>query len=66
MELTAAQCRAARGLLSWTQTELGTKARIASKTIGQFEAGGAPTHWRTLEALKKALEDFWGFFYRSG
>ncbi len=57
MELTAAQCRAARGLLSWTQTELGTKARIASKTIGQFEAGGAPTHWRTLEALKKALED---------
>jgi DNA-binding XRE family transcriptional regulator len=56
MELTAAQCRAARGLLSWTQGDLGAKARIATKTIGQFETGGAPTHWRTLEALTKAFE----------
>jgi transcriptional regulator with XRE-family HTH domain len=56
MELTAAQCRAARALLNWTQTELGRLAKVDQKTITDFERGVRSPHPRTLDALKKELE----------
>ena len=53
MELLPAQCRAARALLNWSQTDLSVRARVAAKTIVLF---GQNTHPRTLEALAKTLE----------
>ena len=57
MLLTAAQCRAARGFLGWSQAELGQRAKAAAKTIIDFERGARTPHPRTLEALAKAFED---------
>jgi transcriptional regulator with XRE-family HTH domain len=57
MTLTAAQCRAARGFLGWSQADLGQRAKAAAKTIIDFERGARSPHPRTLEALAKALEE---------
>jgi len=54
--ITASQCRAARGLLYWTQQELADAARIGVATVRQFEAGGAETRQATLAVLKWAFE----------
>jgi transcriptional regulator with XRE-family HTH domain len=54
--ITAAQCRAARGLLDWTQQELADTARIGVATLRQFEGRGAETRPATLALLKWALE----------
>lgn len=56
MLMQATQCRAARGLLNWSQGELGQKARVDRKTIADYERGFRSPHPRTLEALLKALE----------
>ncbi len=56
MHLSAAQCRAARGLLNWTQKELANYSRVATKTIADFERGARIPHFRTLEALVKVFE----------
>lgn len=37
--LTRAQCRAARGLLDWTQEELAEQAGVSRSTIRDFEKG---------------------------
>jgi transcriptional regulator with XRE-family HTH domain len=57
MSLSPALCRAARGFLGWSQTELGQRARAAPKTIVDFERGTRSPHFRTLDALKKVFED---------
>ena len=54
--LTASQCRAARGLLDWTQQELADAARIGVATIRQFEGGATEPRHATLAVLKQALE----------
>lgn len=36
--ISSAQCRAARGLLRWTQEELARKSRVSVVTIRNFEA----------------------------
>ena len=56
MELLDGQCRAARALLSWSQGELGQRARVDQKTIADFERGMRNPHPRTIEALVKAFE----------
>ena len=38
MQITADQCRAARGLLNWTQEQLATNARVSRATIVDFES----------------------------
>lgn len=38
--LTAEQCRAARGLLDWTQSDLAARASISAVSIRAFEKGG--------------------------
>jgi transcriptional regulator with XRE-family HTH domain len=54
--ITASQCRAARGLLDWTQQELADAARIGVATVRQFEASGSETRQATLAVLKWAFE----------
>ena len=57
MVISSAQCRAARGLLSWSQGDLHKASKVAVKTITDFEKGSRKPYERTLRDLKKALED---------
>jgi transcriptional regulator with XRE-family HTH domain len=56
MELTAAQCRAARSLIGWSQQELATASKVAKPTIANFEAGKSTPYERTANDLVAALE----------
>lgn len=39
--ITPEQCRAARGLLGWSQSTLAAKANVSKSTVAKFESGGA-------------------------
>lgn len=56
MDLTPAQCRAARALVNWSQDQLEASAKVARKTIADFEREVRQPYPRTLEALRAALE----------
>ncbi|WP_113891114.1 helix-turn-helix domain-containing protein [Roseiarcus fermentans] len=56
MEISAAQLRAARGLLGWSQTELALAAKIGRATIADFESGKRGPYARTLDVLRSTLE----------
>jgi transcriptional regulator with XRE-family HTH domain len=55
--ITPSQCRAARGLLDWTQEELAEAAHIGIATVRQFERGHADSRQATLAVLRRAFED---------
>jgi transcriptional regulator with XRE-family HTH domain len=57
MTLNQIQCRAARALLGWSQAELAYQARVAIKTVADFERGMTAPHRRTLAQIAEALED---------
>ena len=54
--MTPAQCRAARGLLDWTQTTLADAAGVAVMTVTNFEKS-----WRvvTPETIQAILDRNW-------
>ncbi len=54
--IAPAQCRAARGLLSWSQQQLADAARVGVVTVRQFETGGAQPRNATLEVIRQGLE----------
>ena len=54
--ITSAQCRAARGLLDWTQQRLAEEARVGVVTVRQLEAGDTAPRRATLEVIQRALE----------
>lgn len=54
--ITAAQCRAARGLMNWTQDDLAKAAKVGIVTVRQFEAGNAEPRNSTLVVISQALE----------
>jgi transcriptional regulator with XRE-family HTH domain len=54
--ITPAQCRAARGLLDWTQQELADEAGVSIVTVRHFEAGSNEPRRATLEVIRRALE----------
>jgi transcriptional regulator with XRE-family HTH domain len=54
--ITASQCRAARGLLDWTQQELADAARVGVATIRVFEGEGAETRYATLAVVRRTFE----------
>jgi len=54
--ITASQCRAARGLLDWTQQELANAARIGVATVRLFESEATETRQATLAVIKGAFE----------
>jgi transcriptional regulator with XRE-family HTH domain len=57
MDITAAQCRGARGLLGMTQAELAGASGVSLRTITHFEANESRPITAILVALRKALED---------
>jgi len=56
MTFTPAQCRAARGLLGWTQRTLSANAHIAVSTIADFERGARRPTYNNRLAMRTALE----------
>ena len=54
--LLAAQCRAARALLGWSQDDLVAQSTITKKTIADFEREATRPYPRTLAAIQRALE----------
>ena len=54
--VTPAQCRAARGLLDWSQQDLAGQAGIGIVTVRQVEAGSTKPRRATLIVLKQAFE----------
>jgi transcriptional regulator with XRE-family HTH domain len=53
--MTPAQCRAARGLLKWTQDELARNAEVSALTVRNFE-NDKPALRATVAAIRRALE----------
>ena len=54
--LTSAQCRAARGLIEWSQQDLSEKAGVGIVTVRQFEGGKGEPRRATLTVIRQALE----------
>jgi len=54
--LTPAQCRAARGLIDWSQMELAERAGVGIVTIRQLEAGIHAPRRSTIDVVRRALE----------
>lgn len=56
MTVTAAQTRAARGLLGMTQVQLVIESGVSLSTIAHFETGQRQATPNNLQALRRALE----------
>jgi transcriptional regulator with XRE-family HTH domain len=54
--VTAAQCRAARGLLDWSQQDLAAKAGVGIVTVRQLEGGAHEPRRATLDVVRRAFE----------
>ena len=55
--INPAQCRAARGLLAWSQQDLAGEAGIGVVTVHQLESGTSSPRRATLEVIKRAFEN---------
>ena len=54
--MTPAQCRAARGLLDWTQVKLAEAAGLLLSTVVKFERSGRAVAAGAVPTMKRALE----------
>lgn len=54
--ITRSQCRAARGLLGWTQQDLANAACISKTAILNFERGASDVKADTLRQIRQAFE----------
>ena len=54
--ITPSQCRAARGLLEWSQQELAEHAQVGVVTVHQLEAGTSEPRRATIQAIRRAFE----------
>lgn len=55
--ITPAQCRGARAMLGLNRKDLADRAKVAERTIVDFERGARQTYARTLEDIERALEN---------
>ncbi|WP_184805437.1 helix-turn-helix domain-containing protein [Rhizobium leucaenae] len=55
MSLTAGQCRAARGLIGWPQSQLSEASKVSPATIANFESGKRVPIANNLAAIRTAL-----------
>jgi transcriptional regulator with XRE-family HTH domain len=53
--ISAAQLRAARGLIGWSQQDLAEKSEVGRATIADFESGKRTPYGTTLARLEEAL-----------
>lgn len=51
------QCRAARALLKWSQTQLAASSGVALSTVADFEIDKREPRADNLTAIRRALED---------
>lgn len=56
LSMTPAQCRAARGLLNWTQGQLAQAASVSAVTVRNFENEKSSPQRATLAVMRAALE----------
>lgn len=56
MQMTPAQCRAARGLLKWNQEDLSTAAKVSVVTVRNFENEKSAPQRATIDVMNRALE----------
>ncbi len=54
--ITAAQIRAARGLLKWTQAALAAKCGLSVVTLNMIESEAVKPRKGSLAAIRQALE----------
>ena len=54
--ITAAQIRAARGLLKWTQATLAAKSGLSIVTLNMIESETVQPRKSSLTAIRQALE----------
>ena len=54
--MNSAQCRAARGLLAWSQQKLADAAGVGIVTVHQFEARTSEPRRATLQVIRRAFE----------
>lgn len=57
MELSPEQCRAARGLLDWTQEMLACRAGVSRSTVRDFESHRHGLHRATEILLVQTFQD---------
>jgi transcriptional regulator with XRE-family HTH domain len=50
------QCRAARGLLGWSQQDLAREAGLGIVTVHQLETSVSQPRRATIEVIKRAFE----------
>lgn len=56
MELAPEQCRAARGLLNWSQERLAEEAGVSRSTVRDFECHRHVLHRGTESQIIRTLE----------
>jgi hypothetical protein len=54
--ITPAQCRAARALIEWSREDLAAAAKVAARTVVDFERGARNPIHSTMAAIRAALE----------
>ncbi len=55
--VSPAQCRAARGLLNWSQEHLASITKLSRSTIAGFERGERDPTRANVEMLRRIFED---------
>jgi transcriptional regulator with XRE-family HTH domain len=56
MIINAAQVRAARGMIAWSQRDLARAANVGVSTVADFERGARAPIANNLAAIQRALE----------
>lgn len=66
MSISSAQCRAARALLAWSQSDLCEAAKVGRATLANFELEKSMPYERTLRDIRTALETAGVTFLEAG